>query len=119
MEDNLMYFGDQVKALGDGKVAGYLVRYGNPDELDLTGDFFTKDTEFGLEDGWKVPVYYQHGYDGVIKKRKIGKGTLKFDDIGVWFDAQLAMRDDYERMIYKMAEEGKLGWSSGAAPRIL
>ena len=59
MEDNLMYFGDQVKALGDGKVGGYLVRYGNPKEPDLTGDFFTKDTDLGVEEGAKVPVYYR------------------------------------------------------------
>jgi HK97 family phage major capsid protein len=119
MEENLMYFGDQVKALGEGKVGGYLVRYGNPNEPDLTGDFFTKDTDLGVEEGAKVPVYYEHGYDSVLKMRKIGRGVVKFDDIGAWLDAQLEMRDDYERMLYQMAEEGKLGWSSGAAGHLV
>ena len=27
MEDNLIYFGDAVKAMGEGKVGGYLVRW--------------------------------------------------------------------------------------------
>ena len=119
MKENLIYFGGQVKALGDGKVGGYLVRYGNPDEPDLVGDYFTKDTDLGLEEGSKVPVYYEHGFDNVLKNRKIGRGTIKFDDAGAWLDAQLEMRDDYERMLYKMAEDGKLGWSSGAASHLV
>lgn len=119
MEDNLIYFGDEVKALGDGKVAGYLVRYGSADEHDLTNDFFTKDTELGIEDSSKLPVYYEHGFDSVMKSRKIGAGVIRYDDAGVWLEAQLNMRDEYERMIYQMAEAGKLGWSSGAAGHLV
>ena len=66
-----------------------------------------------------MPVFYHHGMDGQIKSRKIGKGTLKFDDVGLWFEAQLEMRDDYEKMIYDLAEQGKLGWSSGAAGHLV
>lgn len=119
MEDNLIFFGDEVKALGEGKVAGYLVRYGSPDEHDLTNDFFTKDTELGIEDSSKLPVYYEHGFDSVMKSRKIGAGVIRYDDAGVWLEAQLNMRDEYERMIYQMAEAGKLGWSSGAAGHLV
>ena len=114
-KDTLVYFGDAVKALGSGKVGGYLVRWGQPGDVDLTGDYFTPETDLGVEIGDRLPVYYEHGYDPVIKSRKIGKGTiLKTDDIGLWFEGQLELRDEYERMIYKLAEAGKLGWSSQA-----
>lgn len=114
-KDTLVYFGDAVKALGSGKVGGYLVRWGQPGDVDLTGDYFTPDTDLGVEIGANLPVYYEHGYDPVIKSRKIGKGTiLKTDDVGLWFEGQLELRDEYERMIYKLAEAGKLGWSSQA-----
>lgn len=119
MEDELIYFGTEVKALGNGKVGGYLVRYSIPTDPDLTGDFFTKSTDFGIEDGSRLPVFYQHGMDGVLKNRKIGKAQIKFDDAGLWMEAQLAMRDEYERMVYELVEKGKLGLSSGAAGHLV
>lgn len=119
MEDTLVYQGAQVKALGDGKVAGYLVRWSGPREPDLEGDFFTRETDLGVEDGNKLPIYYQHGFDGSLKHKKIGRGAVKYDDVGLWLEAQLDLRDEYERMIYKLAEDGKLGWSSGAAGHLV
>lgn len=119
MEDNLIFFGDAVKALGEGKVGGYLVRWGNPDMPDLTGDFFTPDSDLGVEPESRLPVYYDHGMDNHFKHKKIGRGKVSFDDVGAWFEAQLEMRDEYERSIYKLAEAGKLGWSSGAAGHLV
>jgi phage head maturation protease/transcriptional regulator with XRE-family HTH domain len=113
--EEMIFFGEPVKALGDGKIGGYLVRFSDADSPDLTGDFFTKNTEFFVEDGGKLPVLYDHGFDKVLKRRKIGTGTVKADKVGLWFEAQLALRDEYEKKIYKMAEMDKLGWSSGAA----
>lgn len=113
--DTLVYFGDAVKALGSGKVGGYLVRWGKPGDVDLEGDYFTPETDLGVEIGDRLPVYFEHGYDPVVKNRKIGRGTIiRTDDIGLWFEGQLELRDEYERMIYALAEAGKLGWSSQA-----
>lgn len=113
--DTMVYFGDAVKALGEGKVGGYLVRWGGDGDVDLTGDYFTKETDLGISEGDRLPVYFEHGYDPVIKSRRLGRGQIeRFDDIGVWFEAQLELRDEYERKIYELAEAGKLGWSSQA-----
>ena len=113
--DTMVYFGDAVKALGEGKVGGYLVRWGGSGDVDLTGDYFTKETDLGISEGDRLPVYFEHGYDPVIKSRRLGRGQIeRFDDIGVWFEAQLELRDEYERKIYELAEAGKLGWSSQA-----
>lgn len=120
MEDEtLIFYGDAIKALGDGKVAGYLVRYSTPKDADLQGDFFNKDTDLGVIEGGSLPIYYDHGFDGQLKSRRIGRGMVKFDDVGLWLEAQLEMRDEYEKMIYGLAEQGKLGWSSGAAGHLV
>ena len=119
MEDYLIAYGNEVKALGDGRVGGYLVRFSGPDAPDLTGDFFTAATDFDAEWPAKASVYYQHGLDKMLKRRKLGVGSMKADDLGVWVEAQLSLRDEYERAIYDMAEAGKLGWSSGTAPHLV
>jgi HK97 family phage major capsid protein len=118
-EKTLVTFGAEVKALGDGKVGGYLIRYGNSKDVDLEGDFFTAGTEFGVIEGGVVPVFYQHGMDNTLKTRRIGRGVAKFDEVGLWLEAQLEMRDEYERAIYELAQAGKLGWSSGAAGHLV
>jgi HK97 family phage major capsid protein len=58
-------------------------------------------------------VYYQHGADKRLGNRLLDKGTLKEDEIGVWIEAQLALRDEYEAYLYEQTEAGKMGWSSG------
>ncbi len=117
--ETLVVQGGEVKSLGEGKIGGYLVRFTAPKDTDLEGDFFDKNTDLGVMDGSNLPVYYQHGFDGQIKNRRIGRGTIKYDDTGLWLEAQLEMRDEYEQMIVKLAEEGKLGWSSGAAGHLV
>ncbi|WP_461249361.1 phage major capsid protein, partial [Streptococcus uberis] len=109
--------GGAVKALGNGKIGGYLVRFTDATSPDLTGDYFTSDTELGTVE--ELPVLYHHGQDPMIGKRVLGRGRLMKDEIGLWVEAQLAMRDEYEASIYKLAEDGKLGWSSGAVSHLV
>ena len=119
-DDTLVVLGSEVKALGDGKVGGYLVRFGDEDTVDLQGDYFTKSTDFGMQDS--SAVLYHHGLDPVLGRRLLGEGkraTLKKDDVGVWIDAQLNMRDDYEKALYELVEASKMGWSSGTAPHLV
>lgn len=118
--DTLLFFGGEVKALGGGRVGGYLARFTTPKDPDLARDFFTKETDFFLEDGeGKAVVLYDHGLDPKIKARKLGKGSVKVDDVGAWIESQLNMADEYEKAIYAMAKAGKLGWSSGSAPHLV
>lgn len=116
-EKTLITFGGEAKALGDGKVGGYLVRFSTQKDPDLQNEFFTAETDFG--DLRSSPVLFQHGYDPVMKRRKIGAGKLTADDLGVWIEAQLEMRDEYERAIYDLVQQGKLGWSSGTAGHLV
>jgi HK97 family phage major capsid protein len=113
----LVWFGDAVKALGEGKIGGYLVRFSTDDDPDLTGQFFTKDTDFG--DIEKGDVYYQHCLDPKLKTRKLSKSIHRPDEYGIWAETQLKMRDEYEKFIYEMAEAGKMAWSSGTASHLV
>lgn len=120
MNDHLVTIGGELKALGDGRIGGYLVRFGTPDTPDLTGDYFTAETDFDLDDGTgKSTVLYHHGLDETLKRRKLGRADLRLDGAGVWMEAQLKLRDDYDRAIYGMVEAGKMGLSSGTAPHLV
>lgn len=126
MEDTVINFGSEIKALstaedGTVTVGGYLVVFGSPDEHDATPmrDYFTKSTDFDIEDGDKTTVYYHHGLDPTLKARKLGTGTLSIKDAGVWFEAQMRSRDEYEAKIMAMVKAGKLGLSSGTANHLV
>jgi len=116
----LVWPGAEVKALGDGKIGGYLVRYGSPDQTDLTGDFFTKATDFGAAD--QTLVWYHHGLDATLGLHSLGlkSAAIGKDDIGVWILAQLNLRDAYEKAIHdELVVTGKAAWSSGTAAHLV
>jgi HK97 family phage major capsid protein len=127
MEDTLVYLGDAVKAtkMDDGsvKLGGYLVRFSTDKDPDLTGDFFTKRTDFGNADNsasWfnhRLPVHYKG--TSVEYKDSLPNATLKKDDIGVFAEIVMKARNSYEETIAQMGLEGKLGWSSGTAPHLV
>lgn len=108
--------GGAIKAMGGGKVGGYLVLFTGPDSPDLQGEFFTKSTDFFIENGDKRPIFYRHGVHPVIKSRKLGNAILTVDDVGVFLEGELALRDNYEKGIYSLAEKGKLGCSGVGPP---
>jgi hypothetical protein len=115
MNDDLMvYCGGAVKALGEGNVGGYLVLFSGPDDPDLQGDYFTKSTDFKTRTGRELDILYRHGTHPVIKSRTLGNAKVTIDDVGIFLEGELQLRDNYEKAIYKLAELGKLGWSSGA-----
>lgn len=112
--------GSAVKALDNGHLGGYLVTFGAPDQTDLAGDFFTKDTDFGFEDEIKTAVYFNHrlplktrGGDFFVIKSKIGEATLTKDERGILIDAILFNRAEYEAAL------AALGWSSGTADHLV
>lgn len=113
-EDTLVTYGSAVKALGEGRVGGYLVRFTKAADYDLQDDRFDA-VKSDLGEATKLPVLYHHGLDATLKRRRIGTGETKKDEVGLWIESQLSLRDAYEKAIYELAEKGKLSWSSGAA----
>lgn len=121
--DGVIYMGDAVKATRTDaglKLAGYLVRFTNDKEPDLTGDYFDTDTDFDIDE---FPInkstYFNHGFDDHFKRQKLGKATLSRDDFGIWAETIIQERDEYEAFIAELAEQGKLGWSSGSVGHLV
>lgn len=116
-------FGSEIKALDDtGRVGGHGVLFSSEKDPDLLREFFTKSTDFFNEgEQFDIPlVLYHHGQDGKLKARKLAnKATAKVDEVGVWVEAQLNIRDKYEKAVLKMVKAGKLGWSTGSAPHLV
>jgi phage head maturation protease len=115
--------GGEVKSDRLGHVKGYLVRFGSPNAVDLEGDWFAPETDFGfpVKAGSRVPLnlYYHHGMDQKVGRKSIGTGYVKMDETGLWYEAQIDLADEYGRMIAKLAKEGKMGFSSGAAGHLV
>ncbi|HMA79187.1 MAG TPA: hypothetical protein VKP88_08855, partial [Candidatus Paceibacterota bacterium] len=114
------YKGNAVKALPNGKVEGLLIAFTDEGTRDLADQYFDTTTDLVLSDYpiEGVSVLYNHGFDPTLSIKKIGRIVkARIDDVGVWVQAQLDMRDEYEEQIYKLAEQGVLAWSSGALPQ--
>lgn len=112
-------WGEAVKALGDGRVGGYLVRFSTEADPDLTGEWFTAKTYYGPRDGDGADTLVHHGFPlkaGLeeLADRLLSPLKTTKDEIGIFAEVVLDMADEYEKMLYELVEAGKLGWSSGA-----
>ncbi len=104
----------------EGRVGGYLVVWGSPQQRDLQGEYFTPETELGLDWYDQRPVLYHHGLDGNLKAAVIGViDTLRPDETGLWAEAQLDMRQRYVQAVQRLIDRGILGWSSGSLPHLV
>lgn len=110
-DETKVIYGGEVKALEGGRIFGVGIRFGGKD---LTGEHFDENTYIG--ESKDLPAMYNHGQDEAIGQRVIGKAKItKIDDVGVWFETQLSMRDEYEKMVYELAKKGRLAYSTGSA----
>ena len=109
-----------VKALGPDRIGGYLVVWGDSDHRDLHGEYFTPQTDLALDWFARRPVLYHHGLDGALKSALIGViDTLRPDEIGLWAEAQLDLRQRYVRAVRELITRGVLAWSSGSLPHLV
>lgn len=140
----IIAFGGAIKSLGNKRYGGYLVKFTDPDNRDLTGEYFDAETDFCKTDfpAKGLKVLYQHGLDPVMGIRTVGEidtAEYRADGIYVEFENQFAARyrkaieglsesaewkadqyrlaDEYERAIDEMFEKSKLAFSSGALPQ--
>lgn len=105
-----------IKSIGENRVGGYAVMWGSETKKDLTGEYFdtqTAELTSIFDSVGRLPFMYHHGLDETLKTRVTGIiDTLKPDSIGLWYEAQLRMADEYDVQIKKMIDEGKLKTSS-------
>ena len=120
LEDTVINYGGEIKALGDGRVGGYLVRFSGPDDPDISAarDYFTPETDYMIEFPGKSIGWFNHALDAK-KQRLINPVDVKDDEFGIWAETILDQRDRYEKFLYDLAQKGKLGWSSGTASHLV
>lgn len=118
--ETVISFGDAVKRVGDDRVEGYLIRFTTDVDPDLTKDFFTRETDYDVEE-WpaKSSVYFDHGLDRTVKHTRLGKASLKMDDVGIWAEGVIDKANAYASKVLELVEAGKLGWSSGTANHLV
>ena len=119
-EDVLTFTGDTVKSLGDGRVGGYLVRFTDANNKDLSGEYFTAKTYYGAAEGNGSDCLFHHsqaikGVDEAFTDHIFAPLKTRRDSIGIFAETVLNMADDYEKKVAELVDAGKLGWSSGAA----
>lgn len=103
-----------------GRIGGYLVVWGDATQRDLQGEYFTAQTDVGLDWYDQRPVLYHHGLDGNLKAAVIGvMDTLRQDEVGIWAEAQLDMHKRYVRAVQRLVDKGVLSWSSGSLPHLV
>ena len=113
------FHGSAMKALGDGKVGGYLVVFDGP--KDAQGEYFMPNCEFHLE--WFAtdtrPILYHHGLLDEDIIEEIGHTTLlRQDGKGLYAEGQLDLTKPAAEDVYNMIRRGEIGWSSGSAPHL-
>lgn len=110
-----------IKALeGEGRIGGYLVVFGDASKRDLQGEYFTADTDYALHMYDKRPALYHHGLDDTMKGQVIGYiDTLRADEVGLWAEAQLDIRNMYVQKVQQLVDRGVLAWSSGSLPQLV
>ncbi len=103
-----------------GRIGGYLIVWGSPNQRDLHGEYFTPESDLGLNWFDRRPVLYHHGLDPDLKAAVIGAiDALRPDALGVWAEAQLDLRARYIEAILRLIKRGVLGWSSGSLPHLV
>lgn len=106
-----------VKALGNGRIEAYAVRWGSPAEPDRSRekDFFTPQTDLMLNAwGWPRPILYEHQAD------QVGEwyGARK-DSVGVKLNGQLDTSHPRYAELDRDIRAGTYYLSSDSAPHLV
>jgi len=108
----------------EGRVGGYLIVWGSPNERDLQGEYFTPSTDLGLDWYPRRPVLFHHGLAADLahapSTESVGVlDTLRPDSRGVWAEATLDPHHPYYAALLRLIDDGVLSWSSGSLPHLV
>ena len=127
--DTIVADGDEpLKSLADAaagtmRVGAYAVRFADGSEPDLTGEYFTANTDFGPTMGDGAATMFNHGIcpaKGLeaVCEQTFGPVKVTRDDTGLFVETCLDLSDKYQAAIGKLVAQGKLKWSSGTAKHV-
>jgi HK97 family phage major capsid protein len=123
-----------IKWLGEHRVGGYGVVWGDAEHTDLHGDYFTPETNFflpprSLPKGERVAVSWPWLYDHAMSPLPADAvkdddardyilgvvDAVRLDDLGLWIEAQLKTHEEWARQVLELVNKGVLHWSSGSS----
>ena len=111
-----------IKAVGEDRIGGYLVPFGNTIKKDLHDEYFSKNTDLIL-DFLPVPVWpilFHHGLDDEVGVKTLGKiDKLEKRANGWWAEGIIDKANKYRKQILKLIKLGILHWSSGTLPQMV
>jgi len=131
------YNGSTVKYFGKRDIGGYALKFTTQLDPDLYRDYFTKKTDFGLSLERTLPIYFNHTFDDVIKKARLGEAVLTATDEGLevlgfiyskstlpanideWSYLIHTEREAYVNFILEKIASGEMGYSTGSAPHLV
>jgi HK97 family phage major capsid protein len=114
--DFLKSFGGAVKAVAPFTIKGRGVVYGG---ADLTGDTFTRATDFGESRPFiGMPVYYDHALGSMRGQIGTVKSWQPADD-GIDVEIEIDRRNRYAAEVMKLVKSGALGLSTGALSHLV
>ena len=114
--DVITSMGSAVKAVAPYTIRGRGVVFGGED---LTGDTFTKDTDFGETRPFVgMPVYYDHSLGGLRGQIGTVKAWMPADD-GIDVEIEIDRRNKYAADVMKLVKKGALGLSTGAVSHLV
>lgn len=102
-------------------IEGLGAPYGGPlNGNDLTGERFTKSTNFCLDFFQSWPLCFEHGMDPDVGTTVVGRvSSWKSTPEGLWVQAQLDRSNKYWKAIQQLVDQGKLFFSSGSMPHMV
>lgn len=109
----------KIKAVGNMVLDILAVPFGGPDDLDLDGEYFSKDTDLHLDKFPDPLVIYHHGANQ-DKTELIGKAmghTIKDD--GIWIRVKLDQASQYAQRVWNAAKRGLAAASSGSISHLV
>lgn len=106
-------------ATGNPRFGAYAVRFSGPNELDLSGEYFTTETDFGARYGDGAPVLIHHGNpiaEGLEAFASVILPAAKVnrDGSGLFASTQLDLEDPLHAAIAELITSGAFRWSSGS-----
>ncbi len=113
-DDFLVAAGSTLKSISDsGKVGGYLVLF---DAVDKDQEFFTRSTDFWLENKSSLPLIYDHGRSPTFGRKKLTNVMVETHDAGVWIEGKLPIRESAKiEGLWEDVKADRLGLSSGTS----
>ena len=120
MNDTVVVNGGEIKSLGSRRIGGYAVLFTGPNDADQQGEFFTRHTDFYLDDGTsRRRLLWDHGRDSKLRTRKLADAVLHVAEKGVWCEAELRRMDAVEEHVLALTNKGRLGFSTGSAGHLV